>query len=31
MLREELDKKSIDMEKGLKDLRDKTRVLMETK
>lgn len=30
-LREELDKKSNDMERGLKDLREKTRVLMETK
>jgi hypothetical protein len=30
-LREELDKKSIDMEKGLRDLREKTRALMEAK
>jgi len=30
-LRQELDKKSIDMEKGLKDLREKTRVLMDAK
>jgi hypothetical protein len=31
VLREELDKKSLDMERGLKDLRDKTRNLMEAK